>query len=244
LVSFVVAIFGARIFGAADVVDRTSRTVAVGAATDIRVDATIADVTLTASNRSDVRVEIERRAPARADFAGFPVAIEASDGGVNVAVTQAGDARDPRLKATIAINAPMSARFTSVRVFEGRVRLTNLRSEADIDVRRGTIEAERLAGRMRLASELGGIDVRDAELTPDGMLRLRVFNGPLHVRFGAPPANARILAVTLNGRVTSDIPLVMKDRFGPRFGEATLGSGEPVLSMDVVKGDIALTVGK
>jgi hypothetical protein len=231
-------------FGAADAVDRTSRTVAVGTATDIRIDATIADVTLTTSDRSDVRIEIERHAPARADFARFPAAIDVGDGRVGVGVTQAGDDRDPRLKASIAISAPMSARFPSVRVFEGHVRVTNVRSEADVDLRRGTIEAERVAGRLRLASELGGIDVRDAELTPDGMLRLRVFNGPLRVRLGGPPANARILAVTLNGHVTSDIPLTMKDRFGPHFGEATLGSGEPVLSMDVVKGDIALTVGK
>ena len=56
------------------------------------------------------------------------------------------------------------------------------------------------------------------------MMRLRVFNGPLRVRFAKPPANARILAVTFNGRLTSDIPLTMKDAFGPRFGETTLGT--------------------
>jgi len=36
----------------------------------------------------------------------------------------------------------------------------------------------------------------------------------------------------------------MKDRFGPRFGESTIGSGDPVLSADVVKGDISLTLAK
>jgi hypothetical protein len=159
-------------------------------------------------------------------------------------VTQPGDARDPRLRAAITIAAPSAAVFAPVRVFEGRVRLTNVRTAADVAIRRGAIEAARVAGRIRLTSDLGGIDVRDAELAGDGVMRLRVFNGPLRVAFGAKPANARILAVTLNGAIASDIPLTMKDRFGPRFGETTIGSGEPVLSMDVVKGDISLTVGR
>ena len=75
-------------------------------------------------------------------------------------------------------------------------------------------------------------------------MRLRVFNGPLRVRFARQPANARILAVTLNGAIASEIPLTIKDQFGPRFGESTLGTGNPLLSADVVKGDITLSVAK
>ena len=49
------------------------------------------------------------------------------------------------------------------------------------------------------------------------------------------PADARIMALALNGD-QSDIPLTMKDTWGPRWGEATLGKGEPVISLDVVTG--------
>jgi len=38
-------------------------------------------------------------------------------------------------------------------------------------------------------------------------MRLRVFNGPLRVRFARQPLNARILAVTLNGAISSEIEL-------------------------------------
>jgi hypothetical protein len=74
------------------------------------------------------------------------------------------------------------------------------------------------------------------------MLRLRVFNGPIRVSFDRTPPDARILALTFNGSIASDIPLAMKDKFGPRFGEATLGAGEPVMSIDVVTGDITIRV--
>jgi len=226
------------------VADRVSRVVPIAAGTPIRIDATIADLTITGSTRPDVRIDVERRVPARADLAKLPVTIDERPDGVRIAVVQEQDARNADARAVIAIAVPSDALLQSVRVFEGSVKLANLRGGCDVDLRRGVIDGDRLAGRVRLESGLGGIDVRDSELTPGGQMRLRVFNGPLRVRLARPPSNGRILAVTLNGAIASDIPLTMKDRFGPRFGESTIGSGDPVLSADVVKGDISLTLAK
>ena len=230
--------------GAADAVDRMSRVMPLGVRMPIRVDATIADVTITESNRPDVQITIERHAPTPEGLTKFPVTVDEGTDGLHVSVLQVGDGRDPALKSTISIAAPAGAQLDAVRVFEGRVRLENVRTSCDVDLRRGAIEAAELAGRIRLEVGIGSLDVRDSELTAGGMMRLRVFNGPLRVRFPHPPADARILALTLNGSIKSDIPLAMKDRIGPRFGESTLGSGDPVVSLDVVKGDISVVVDK
>jgi hypothetical protein len=224
--------------------DRISRILPLREGTPIRVDATVADVTITGSNRPDVQVQIVRRAPTAAHLSQFLPVIETTGDAVRVAVVQRDEGKDPGLKAEIAIASPATAVFQAVRVFEGHVRLVNLKAACDVELRRGSIEASGLAGRIRLESGLGSVDVRDSELTPGGMMRLRVFNGPLRVRFPHAPANARILAVTFNGKIESDIPLTKKDRFGPRFGETTLGSGDPVMSLDVVKGDISITVNR
>jgi hypothetical protein len=225
-----------------ETMDRVTRVIPLAEGAAIRLDATIADVTITGSNRPDVLVEIVRRAPTSADLAKYPVRIEQKPDALHIAAVQADDGRDARLKTEIAVAAPATAVFQAVRVFEGRIRLTNLRTSCDVDLRRGAIDASALAGRIRLESGIGSVDVKDSELTPGGMMRLRVFNGPLRVRFPRAPANARILAVTFHGTITSDIPLTKKDQFGPRFGEATIGAGDPVMSMDVVKGDIAIEV--
>jgi hypothetical protein len=230
----------------ADVTDRVSRVVPLTVGTPIRVDATIADVTIVGSNRPDVLVEIVRRAPTAADLATYPVVIGERADGLHITAVQApsgGEAgRDAALKTEITIAAPATAVFEAVRVFEGRIRLTNLKAAVDVDLRRGPVEATGLAGRIRLESGIGSVDVKDSELTRGGMMRLRVFNGPLRVRFARAPSSARILAVTFNGAITSDIPLTKKDRFGPRFGETTIGDGDPVMSMDVVTGNIEITV--
>jgi hypothetical protein len=235
-------------FLAADAADRVTRTVPLTPGMPIRIEATVADVTIVGSNRPDVLVEIVRHAPTSADFARYPVVIEDGRDGLRVTVLQApvrGEpGRDANLRTAIAISAPATAVFQAVRVFEGRVTVTNLKAAVDVDLRRGPVEATALAGRVRLETGIGSIDVKDSALTPGGMMRLRVFNGPLRVRFARAPANARILAVTFNGTITSDIPLTKKDQFGPRFGETTIGDGDPVMSIDVVTGDIAITVAK
>ncbi len=171
------------------------------------------------------------------------MAVDTSGGALRIAVVQTADGRDAQLRTEIALAVPTSALVQAVRVFEGRVKLTNLHGACDVDIRRGAIDAANVGGRVRLESGIGSVDVRDAQLTPGGMMRLRVFNGSLKVRFAHTPPNGRILALTFNGSIASDIPLTMKDKFGPRFGETTLGNADPVMSLDVVKGDISIKVG-
>ena len=226
-----------------DATDRISRTVPLEAGRPIRIEATISELTIVGSDRSDLQVDVVRRAPVTADLAKYPVVVDATAGAVRIAAIQADDGRDPSLKSDITVAAPVNSVFEAIRVFEGRVRLTNLKGACDVDLRRGAIEAAGLAGLVRLETGIGSLEVRQAELTPGGMMRLRVFNGPLRVRFARPPSSGRILAVTFNGTITSDIPLNMKDKFGPRFGETTIGDGDPVMSVDVVKGDITIGVG-
>lgn len=222
---------------------RFIRTVPLAPGTSIHVEATIADVTIEGTSRSDLAIQVIRRAPSDADLGRYPVAFDDANGQVRVTAVQADGGVDPALKAEIRLSLPVSARVETLKIFEGRIRVTNLHGTSNLSVRRGDIEASGLGGRVRLETELGSIDIRGAELVAGGMMHLRAFNGDVRVRFARRPSDARILAVTYNGSITSDVPLAMKDRFGPHFGETTLGAGEPVLSIDIVKGNIAIKVG-
>ena len=124
---------------------------------------------------------------------------------------------------------------------EGRLTLSGLRGAITADVRRGSIDASDLAGAVRLETGIGDIRATHMTLSPGGLLRLRAFNGDVRLALAARPADARIMALALNGTIASDIPLTMKDTWGPRWGDATLGKGEPVISLDVVTGRIEIT---
>jgi DUF4097 and DUF4098 domain-containing protein YvlB len=84
------------------------------------------------------------------------------------------------------------------------------------------------------------VTVTGARLPPNGLLRLRSFNGDVRLTMAERPTDARILALALNGQIKSDIPLTTRDTWGPRWGETTLGKGEPVISIDVVTGMIEI----
>ena len=84
------------------------------------------------------------------------------------------------------------------------------------------------------------VTLANARLQPDGLLRLRSFNGDVTLALAERPADARIMALALNGHIKSDIPLTLRDDWGPRWGEATLGKGEPVISLDVVTGQVEI----
>ncbi len=232
------------LLGAQSAPVRVERTVTIPPGTPVIVEATVADVTITAWDRPDLAVQIERRAEKGADLARIEPRIDERSDALVISTRQTDGPPDRALRASIAIRAPARTIFRSIEVVDGRIALDGLRGSVTANLRQGSIEGVRLAGTVRLETGFGTVEVREAELTAGGLLRLRAFNGNAILHLAALPADARILALSFNGRVTSDIPLTMKESFGPTFGEATLGKGEPVISLDAVYGDAVIRVGK
>ncbi len=208
------------------------------------MEATVAEVSISAWARAEIEVQIERRAEKGADLARIEPRFDDRPDALLISARQGDGPPDRALRASIAIRAPARAIFKSVQVVDGRILLEGLRGTVAADLRQGSIDGTRLAGTLRLETGFGDVVVRQAELVPGGLLRLRAFNGDVRLHLAAVPRDARILALSFNGTIASDIPLTMKDRFGPKFGEATLGSGEPVISLDAVYGDVQIRIEK
>src|SRR5205807_8165562 len=94
--------------------DRLAKTLPLQPGTAIRIEATVADVTIAGSDRTDLAVEILRRAPANADLAKYPAVVESDGAAIRIAVVQADEGRDASLKTEMTIAAPSSAIFDSV----------------------------------------------------------------------------------------------------------------------------------
>lgn len=227
----------------ADSSSRVARTVPWRPDLPIFVQATVGEISISGSDRPDLDIEV-RRAGRHATDTALPLVVEARPDAVRVSAIQPDQATDPAIRSVVTILAPAAARFESVDLVEGELSLSNLRGAVSARVSRGDVTASRLTGRVRIETGIGDIDLDRAELVPDGLIRLRAFNGHVTLRFARRPADARILALVLNGDIESDIPLRRTDRFGPRFAEATLGSGAPVVSLNVVTGTITITAPK
>jgi DUF4097 and DUF4098 domain-containing protein YvlB len=220
--------------------DRQLRTILLPSARALSLDITIGNLHVEGSTRDDAEIEIVRRAPNDAGLARIVVQFHETPGAVRVSALQVEGATDPAYRADVTLRVPRGAHLASMHLIEGRVTLRGLHGSIGVDVRRGPITATDVSGTVRLETSIGDITVERAQLSNDGLLRLRAFNGVVRLALSERPTDARIMALALNGTIVSDIPLAMKDTWGPRWGETTIGRGARVISVDVVTGRIEI----
>lgn len=220
--------------------DSQTRQVALPAGKSLAIDATIANVRIEGWDRPHAEITVERQAPSTEQLAKLPVTIDDTPARVTVRAIQADGQTDPASRCDIVVRLPRPAVIDYVRVMEGRITVARFNGTLTADIRRGSIEGRDLSGVLRLETGIGSVVLTGTRLTANGLLRLRAFNGDVRLTLAERPADARIMALALNGHITSDIPLTMKDQWGPRWGETTLGKGEPVISLDVVTGTIEI----
>lgn len=224
----------------ADVTDRRTFAIALPPTRVVSVELTVGHVRVLGEARGDAAVEVVRSAPTSEQLARIPVEVKESADAVRIIAVQTDDGTDPALKTDVTLRLPRDARLTPLRAIEGRMTFSGLTGEVMADLRRGPIDASQLEGVIRLETGIGDITATDVRLSPAGLIRLRAFNGDIRLTLAERPANARVMALVLDGLIRSQIPLEMRDTWGPRWGEATLGAGEPVISLDAVTGDIEI----
>jgi hypothetical protein len=220
--------------------DRQTRAFPLPADTSIAIDITVGHVRIEAADRADALVEIVRHAPADADLARLPIEIDDATPAIRLRAVQTDGTTDAALRTDVTVKLPRDAHVEAVRVMEGKITIAGMSGTIGADIRRGPIEASDVSGTLRLETGIGDVIVRNARLTPGGLLRLRAFNGDVRLSLAERPVHARVLALALNGTISSEIPLTMKDTWGPRWGEATLGDGHPVISIDIITGHIEI----
>src|SRR5258708_11352361 len=106
LLAAIALLVGSATTASAAVTDRVTRTVGLRAGEPIRIDATIADLTITGSNRPDVEIEIVRRAPSSADLAKYPALIETGADGLHISAVHAEGRPHAPPKSQISIPPP------------------------------------------------------------------------------------------------------------------------------------------
>lgn len=223
-----------------DQTDRRTERVPFPDGKAIAIEVTIGAVRIDGWDKPEAEIVIERRAPAAVQLAALTLQVEDSTSRLVIRVLQADDGTDPAIRADITMRLPRAALVERLQVREGRISITAMTGSVTADIGRGPIEGRELSGMLRLETGIGSIALTGTRLSPNGLLRLRAFNGDVRLTLAERPTDARILALAVNGQVKSNIPLTRRETWGPRWGETTLGKGEPVISIDVVTGTVEI----
>lgn len=221
--------------------DRLERTIALTADAALAVHVGAGSVRVTGvPGRNDVRVVVTRQAASADLLAAAPVEFVHSEGRIDLRATRGEPATERRIRAEVVAEVPPGIILDDLAIDDGRLELRGLRGTVRAAVAHGPIVADDVAGILRLETTIGAVDVNRAQLTPGGLIRLRTFNGDVGLRFAAAPEDARVMALALNGTVTSSLPLRTAAQWGPRWGEASIGKADRVVSIDVVTGAIRI----
>ena len=233
-------VLAAALVVSVDATDRQTQTVSLPAGKTLSIEITVGTVRIEGWDKPDAEIIVERHAPAAAQFGRLPLAIEDTPARVIIRALQTDNTTDPAFRADVTVRLPRAATIDRLQVLEGRLAIEGFSGRLTADIRRGPIDGKDLSGTLRLEAGIGSITLTGARLSPNGLLRLRTFNGDVRLSLAERPVDARIMALALNGHVKSEIPLTTRDTWGPRWGETTLGKGEPVISIDVVTGMIEI----
>lgn len=223
---------------------RSVRAWQLGPGVAVRIRAGVGNVQVLGSDRTDVLVRIERRAAAGASLSRLEERADLGPSALEVSVLESDAGHDARLTSTVVVEVPRAQPIAMLELFEGTARLRGLSAGASVRVTRGSIEASDVSGPIRFETTMGPVRVVHAAASLADAVRLRTFNGDIDLTLPEPPPNARILALTLNGAIASTLPLTTRTTVGPRFSEATFGSGAPVVNLDAVNGNIRLATAR
>jgi DUF4097 and DUF4098 domain-containing protein YvlB len=85
----------------------------------------------------------------------------------------------------------------------------------------------------------GDVNARMLALSNDGDMNFNTVNGTIRVE--TPSAlNASVRMDTMHGGISTDYPVQISGRFGPRHAEGTIGRGGGRIRMETVNGSIEL----
>lgn len=164
------------------------------------------------------------------------------------------DRRDVKVRFTVrvpagvrlsagTVNGEMRVRDVSSDVrastVNGRVEVQNVGGEVKATTVNGSVDVSTRNGPVEATTVNGSIDVQMSALGREGDMKFTTVNGNVTVETPSS-LNARVEMGTLHGSISSDYPVQISGRFGPRRAEGTIGRGGRDIEMETVNGNIEL----
>ena len=226
-------------------------TVAAGDAIEIKgVNGAIVGV---GASGSEVRVTASKVEGRRGSADDVRIEVVRHDGGVTICAVYVDDrqrnecapgrggrlgARNNDTKVEFRVEVPRGVNFHAQSV-NGKVSARGLTGEVRAQTVNGGVQVE-TAGLARASTVNGSIEVVMNRADWSGELEFETVNGSIEVAIGSDNVNADVRASTVNGSISTDWPLTVQGRFGPKHLNGTIGSGGRTLALSTVNGSISL----
>lgn len=144
---------------------------------------------------------------------------------------------DSDVEVRFDVRVPEGVNFTG-RTVNGAVDVGDLDGDVVARTVNGAVRVA-TAGAATAHTVNGTIEAEMGALSGGGPYRFETVNGGITLTL-PEGAGADVEARTLNGSISTDFPLTVQGRFGPRSLQGTIGGGGPELRLETTNGSIEL----
>jgi hypothetical protein len=203
---------------------------------------------------SGTQIQVDARKSARrSDVNSVKVEVVPHAGGVTICSVYPGDGsrpnecrpgnegrmsnRDNDVKVEFTVRLPRGVRLLAKTV-NGEVVATGLQSEVEARTVNGKIQV----GTTELAraeTVNGSIEAKIGAASWTGELKFSTVNGSVDLTM-PPGVHADVRASTVNGGISTDFPLTVSGKFGPKSISGRIGNGGQPLKISTVNGGIEM----
>lgn len=164
------------------------------------------------------------------------------------------DRRDVQVRFTVkvpngvrlsagTVNGEMVVRDLSSDVrastVNGRVEVRNVGGEVKATTVNGKVDVSTRSGPVNASTVNGDIDVRMSAVPRDGEMSFHTVNGSVTV-VTPSSLDANVTLDTMHGSITSDYPVQLSGKFGPRHAEGVVGRGGRSIRLKTLNGSVEL----
>ena len=141
------------------------------------------------------------------------------------------------------VNGEMRVRDVSSDVrastVNGRVEVRNVGGEVRANTVNGGVDVTTRTGPVNANTVNGDIDVRMSSLARDGEMSFHTVNGSVTVETPSG-LDADVSLDTFHGSISSDWPVQLSGKFGPRHAEGVIGRGGRSIRLKTLNGSVEL----
>jgi hypothetical protein len=141
------------------------------------------------------------------------------------------------------VNGSMSVRGTGAEVrastVNGGVEVRDAGGQVRASTVNGNVRVTTSAGPVNASTVNGSINASMGNLNREGDMKFNTVNGTITVETPSS-LDANISIDTMFGGISSDFPVQLSGKFGPRHAEGVIGRGGRRISMNTVNGSVEL----
>lgn len=229
----------------AKVTEKFSQTYPLAAGGKVSLGNMNGDVEIVAWDKAEVSVEAEKSAKDEEALNRIEIIVEAGKDRIEIKTKHHRDAerfwwnrgnQTGSVRYTIRVPAELGS--LKVDVMNSNVTTERVRADVKISTMNGRVHATGLTGDTTIDTMNGRIYASFDKVGSGQKLSFDTMNGSCEVQLPAD-ASAHVVAGTMNGRVTSELPMTV-ERSSRRSLRGNIGKGEASLTLDSMNGSLKL----